>query len=107
MHQRLILQHCPSRLTSAGNKHRHDKSVDGNDSRHDNGDEGLHPGKHAAQSNMSLRRTFMMSSGLNVPNPVIPMPDFEVPYAAPTANGGQSQGWCSLSLADSLLNIIY
>ena len=48
----------------------------------------------------------MMSSGLNVPNPVIPMPDFEVPYAAPTAIGGQSCIQGILRPADSLLNII-
>jgi hypothetical protein len=28
----------------------------------------------------------MMSSALNVPNPAIPMPDFEVPSAAPMAS---------------------
>lgn len=33
----------------------------------------------------SVWRTFIMSSGLNVPNPAIPMPAFEVPMAAPTA----------------------
>lgn len=30
-------------------------------------------------------RTFIMRSGLNVPKPVIPIPAFEVPYAAPIA----------------------
>jgi hypothetical protein len=29
--------------------------------------------------------TFITSCGLNVARPVIPMPDFAVPYAAPTA----------------------
>ncbi len=28
-------------------------------------------------------RTFMIRSGLKVPTPAIPMPDFAVPYAAP------------------------
>jgi len=32
-----------------------------------------------------MTRTFMMSSGRNVPSPAIPIPDFEVPKAAPTA----------------------
>lgn len=31
------------------------------------------------------RRTFMISSGLSVPIPVIPIPAFAVPYAAPMA----------------------
>ena len=30
-------------------------------------------------------RDFMMRSGLNVPRPAIPIPDLEVPYAAPIA----------------------
>lgn len=30
-------------------------------------------------------RTFIMRSGLNVPKPAIPIPAFEVPYAAPIA----------------------
>jgi len=29
------------------------------------------------------QHTFMIKSGLKVPTPAIPMPDFAVPYAAP------------------------
>lgn len=29
--------------------------------------------------------TFMIRSGLNVPTPAMPIPDFAVPYAAPNA----------------------
>ena len=29
----------------------------------------------------------MIKSGLNVPTPAIPMPDFDVPYAAPVPVG--------------------
>lgn len=32
-----------------------------------------------------MKRTFMINSGLNPPNPAIPIPDFDVPNAAPTA----------------------
>lgn len=38
-------------------------------------------------------RTFMMSSGRRVPIPEIPMPAFDVPYAAPMAVGEQE--WVS------------
>lgn len=35
--------------------------------------------------NGNYERTFMIKSGLKLPNPAIPIPAFEVPYAAPTA----------------------
>lgn len=57
----------------------------------------------------SLRsHTFMMSSGLNVPRPAIPMPALDVPNAAPTATNADAQmtvardGTCG----SLLLNII-
>jgi len=33
---------------------------------------------------VALMHAFMMRSDLKVPTPAIPMPDFAVPYAAPT-----------------------
>jgi hypothetical protein len=39
-------------------------------------------------------RTFMTSSGLNVPRPAIPIPDFAVPKAAPTAAGTNQNEVC-------------
>ena len=53
----------------------------------------------------------MISSGLKVPRPAIPMPDFEVPRAAPTATiiSGQVQQYScvSMPLNNALLKIIY
>lgn len=43
----------------------------------------------------------MMSSGLNVPRPAIPMPDFEVPRAAPMADKCYESEFCFLKAPNS------
>lgn len=78
-----------------------DEGVDGDDTRHDDGDERLRhavshafsecPSRPSCPSALLFRyvpsarpsHTFMIRSDLNVPTPAIPMPDFAVPYAAP------------------------
>lgn len=53
-----------------------------------NGDQGLSQVKSAFNCQASALGhilTFMMRSGLIVPSPLIPMPAFEVPNAAPMA----------------------
>ncbi len=44
--------------------------------------------------------TFMISSGLNVPRPAIPIPDFAVPNAAPTAAYHITRKLCILVFDD-------
>lgn len=80
-----------------GDQDRDDKSVDCNDTRHNDGDEALYrfeiypsapvqqsiPVKGFVSWMRGRRRTFMIRSGRKVPTPAIPMPDFAVPYAAP------------------------
>lgn len=39
-----------------------------------------------------MQHTFMINSGLNVPNPAIPIPAFDVPNAAPTAEESNMSG---------------
>lgn len=66
-----------------------DEGVDGDDAGHDDGNQAL-LGRACIISWLfvSLREawtglTFMIRSGLKVPTPAMPMPDFAVPYAAP------------------------
>lgn len=51
----------------------------------------------------------MIRSGLNVPTPAMPMPDFAVPYAAPApgCGGGEYYIWISTVGIDSLGSITY
>ncbi len=53
----------------------------------------------------------MIRSGLNVPTPAMPMPDFAVPYAAPApgcgCGGGEYYIWISTVDIDSLGSITY
>lgn len=51
----------------------------------------------------------MIRSGLNVPTPAMPMPDFAVPYAAPAPGfgGGEYYIWISTVGIDSLGSITY
>lgn len=63
-----------------------DKSIDSNNTGHDDGNERLKVPLSGACSRANSARgkdTFMIRSGLNVPTPEIPMPDLAVPYAAP------------------------
>lgn len=63
-----------------------DQAVDSNDTGHDNGNQGLNlllvTGTGTGKA---IFLAFMIKSGLKVPTPEIPMPDFAVPYAAPNA----------------------
>lgn len=69
------------------NEHSNNKSVDGDDTGHDDRNQGLAivSGCGLPMWRRSHPRTFMIKSDLNVPTPEIPMPDFAVPYAAPIA----------------------
>lgn len=51
----------------------------------------------------------MIRSGLNVPTPAMPMPDFAVPYAAPAPGyeGGEYYIWLNIVGTDPLGSITY
>jgi hypothetical protein len=55
------------------------KRVNGNNTRHDDGDEALQKASAMALIEPGDSCTFMMRSGLNVPTPAMPMPDLAVP----------------------------
>lgn len=67
-----------------GDEDRDDERVNGDDTRHDDRNEALFP---QVVSNLAgciepenvESNTFMIRSGLKVPTPAIPMPDFAVP----------------------------
>lgn len=79
------------RLHVAGNQDRNHQGIHGNNTRHDDRDEGLRVESAVVHSTIlslschgnSSMRTFMIRSDLKVPTPAIPIPDFAVPYAAP------------------------
>ena len=79
------------RVHITGNEDRDDEAIDGDNTRHDDGNQGLHQSvKYITAINATECRdrhhhTFMIRSGLKVPTPAIPIPDFAVPYAAPIA----------------------
>lgn len=50
----------------------------------------------------------MIRSGLNVPTPAMPMPDFAVPYAAPAPGwGSEYYLWLSIGGIDPLEYVTY
>lgn len=70
------------RLDVASDEHRDDERVDGQNTRHDNGNQRLAMWLDVAQSEfagLAARRTFMIRSGLHVPMPAMPMPALAVP----------------------------
>lgn len=72
-------------LQIAGNQDRYHEGVDRYDPSHDHWYERLSVPKSVSvpwQLRCALL-TFIIRSGLKVPTPAIPMPDFAVPYAAP------------------------
>lgn len=69
-----------------------DEGVDCNDTSHDNGNQRL--GNTLSATSLVFLQTaptFIIRSGLKVPTPEIPMPDFAVPYAAPAPAGSELQ----------------
>lgn len=77
---------------------RDNEAVDTDDAGHDlrekEGDQGLMTNTRTqAKAPTTGMTLFMIRSGRKVPRPAIPIPDLEVPYAAPTAEGeAVSQG---------------
>jgi hypothetical protein len=78
-----------SALTFARNKHGHDKSIHRDNAGHDYRNERLLVGNAEISNETQVEgrrtHTFMISSGLKEPNPAMPIPALDVPYAAPTA----------------------
>jgi hypothetical protein len=66
------------RLNVAGDEDGYDERVDGQDTRHDNGDQRLAM-LDGPLAGAAAWRTFMIRSGLYVPMPAMPMPALAVP----------------------------
>lgn len=80
---------CRRRRHVSGDEDGDNETVDSNNTRHNYRNQGLvHVNNSCSapeRATVWMCHTFIIRSGLNVPTPAIPMPDFAVPYAAPSA----------------------